>query len=139
MDGLSAAASIIAVVQIAQSVGSALRDYYQGVRDARKDINALHSSIKNLELILVGLETLARREKIDLLVLQSPTGVLNQCKSDFAGLESQLALPKNLQGRRGRFLRALKWPFQKAEVQKIVDMIERHKSALSMYLGVQNL
>jgi hypothetical protein len=130
---------IIAVVQIAQSAGSALRDYYQGVRDARKDINALHSSIKNLEPILVDLETLARREKIVLLVLQSPTGVLNQCKSDLAGLESQFALPKNLQGCHGRLLRALKWPFQKAEVQKIVDMIERHKSALSTYLGVQNL
>jgi hypothetical protein len=69
MDGLSAAASIIAAVQIAQSVGSALRDYYQGVRDARKDINALHSSIKNLELILVDPETLARRENIGVLVL----------------------------------------------------------------------
>jgi hypothetical protein len=87
----------------------------------------------------VDLETLAKRENIELLVLQSPTVVLNQCKSDLASLESQLALPKNLQVPRGRLLRALKWPFQKAEVQKIVDMIERHKSALSMYLGMKNL
>jgi hypothetical protein len=74
MDGLSAASSIITVVQIAQSVGSAIRDYYQGVRDARKDINALHSSIKNLELILVDLETLTRREKIDLLFSRAKPG-----------------------------------------------------------------
>ena len=74
MDGLRAAASIIAVVQIAQSVGSALRDYYQDVRDARKDINALHSPIKNLELILVDLETLARREKLTCLSSRAQPG-----------------------------------------------------------------
>ena len=39
MDGLSAAASIIAVIQVAQAVGSGLKDYYEGVRDAREDID----------------------------------------------------------------------------------------------------
>jgi hypothetical protein len=41
MEGLGAAASVIAVVQIAASVGSTLKDYYEGVRDAREDIQKL--------------------------------------------------------------------------------------------------
>jgi hypothetical protein len=48
MDGLSAAASVIAVIQLAQFMGSTLKDYYEGVWDARNDIEELYNSITNL-------------------------------------------------------------------------------------------
>jgi hypothetical protein len=38
MDGLSSAASVIAVIQIVKSIGSPLKVYYEDVRDAREDI-----------------------------------------------------------------------------------------------------
>lgn len=41
MDGLSGAASVIAVVDITMKLGLALKDYYEGVRDAREDIQKL--------------------------------------------------------------------------------------------------
>lgn len=69
MDALSGAASVVAVVQIAQSLGSALRDYYQGIRDARDDINALHSSVKSLKQILGEIQGFAKEGIIDTKVL----------------------------------------------------------------------
>lgn len=41
MEALGGAASVIAVVDIAMKVGSTLKDYYEGVRDAREDIQKL--------------------------------------------------------------------------------------------------
>lgn len=41
MEGLAGAASVIAVVDITMKLGSALKDYYEGVRDAREDIQKL--------------------------------------------------------------------------------------------------
>jgi hypothetical protein len=61
MDGLSGAASVIAVIQIAQSVASGLKDYYEGVRDARADIRKLYNSTKGLEAILSTIQGLLNR------------------------------------------------------------------------------
>lgn len=102
---------MIAVVQIAQCLGSALKDYYQGVRDARDDINALHCSVKSLEEILKELEGFATDGTIDKSVLQDPKGLLAQCRNDLSALESRLTVPTAAQGRRGRYMQYLKWPF----------------------------
>jgi uncharacterized phage infection (PIP) family protein YhgE len=59
MDGVSAAASIIAVIQIRQTVATILKDYYSGVRDARKDIQRLYNTINRLEAILTCINDLA--------------------------------------------------------------------------------
>jgi hypothetical protein len=61
MDGLSSAASVIAVIQGAQSVASGLKNYYEGVRDARADIRKLYNSIKGLEAILSTIQELLNR------------------------------------------------------------------------------
>jgi len=57
MDGLSVAASVIAVIQIAQAIGSALKDSYEDVRDARADIQKLYHSVRSLESILSAFRT----------------------------------------------------------------------------------
>ncbi|TVY18948.1 hypothetical protein LARI1_G002429 [Lachnellula arida] len=77
MDGLSGAASVIAVLQLATAVGSALKDYYEGVRDAREDIGKLYGSIKGLEGILERLKDVAKglNDETLLLLTQPLEGV----------------------------------------------------------------
>ncbi|TVY93678.1 hypothetical protein LAWI1_G001865 [Lachnellula willkommii] len=69
MDGLSGAASVIAVLQLATAVGSALKDYYEGVRDAREDIGKLYGSVKGLEGILGRLNDVAKGLNNETLLL----------------------------------------------------------------------
>ena len=76
MDGLSAAASVVAVIQIAQAVGSALKDYYQGVRDSREDIQKLYNSVCYAHICInSGHEKLQVANKIDRAVF-ALTGII---------------------------------------------------------------
>ena len=80
MDGLSGAASVIAVLQLATAVGSALKDYYEGVRDAREDIRKLYGSIKGLERILERLKDVAKEMSNETLLTQPLEGVRAELK-----------------------------------------------------------
>jgi hypothetical protein len=52
MDGLSAAASVIAVLQISESVVSACRHYYKTVKGARKEIQMVITMVNDLKSTL---------------------------------------------------------------------------------------
>jgi ankyrin repeat domain-containing protein 50 len=53
MDGLSAAASVIAVLQISESVISACYQYYKTAKGARKDILEVITMVKDLKVRLI--------------------------------------------------------------------------------------
>jgi hypothetical protein len=80
MEPLSGAASVIAVLQLATAVGSALKDYYEGVRDAREDIRKLYGSIKGLERILERLKDVAKGMSDETLSAQPLEGVRAELK-----------------------------------------------------------
>jgi ankyrin repeat domain-containing protein 50 len=61
MDGLSAAASIIAVIQITTSLASIPRNYYTIVREARADIQRLYYSMNSLRTIVSAIKQLNDR------------------------------------------------------------------------------
>jgi len=136
MDGLSAAASIIAVIQITQAVGSGLKDYYEGVRGAREDIQKLYRAIKSLEAILKSIEELLKLPSIqDSLcetLFTNQAGPLKQCQAELERIKSKL-------GSSGNHVQSLLWPFKKKDVEKRVTMLERYKSNLSLGIGLENL
>jgi len=45
-------------------------------------------------------------------------------------------LPKN--GQAGK-VHKMKWPFQRSEIAKAIDIIERHKPALTIKIALENL
>ncbi|RDL32416.1 uncharacterized protein BP5553_08872 [Venustampulla echinocandica] len=122
MDGLSAASSVIAVVQIAQSIGSALKDYYEGVRDARDDIKKLYNAVTSLQAILFSLHHILNRESgqpfLDETLLINPSGPLRQAKLELHKLQLK---PK------------------KKDIEKVAGTIERYKSSLTLELQVEHL
>jgi hypothetical protein len=140
MDGLSGAASVIAVIQIAQSVASGLKDYYEGVRDARADIRTLYNSIKGLEAILSAIQDLLNRGDAGLAESkQSLEPPLRQSELDLTKLRFDLQGSQEKRQKFGRAAQSLAWPFKKKDVEKTVDALERNKSALMLGLGVENL
>ncbi|CCD54455.1 hypothetical protein BofuT4_P125030.1 [Botrytis cinerea T4] len=139
MDGLGAAASVIAVVQMAQAVGGALVEYYEGVKSARDDIQRLYNSIKNLESVLRSVDDLPRTFSINIQAsLENKTGTLSLCKAELDGIKKELDAFSKQQNHIGK-LKSLIWPFKKKDVDKLVDFIDKHKHDLMLAFGVENL
>ncbi|KAK6599107.1 ankyrin repeat protein [Botrytis cinerea] len=139
MDGLGAAASVIAVVQMAQAVGGALVEYYEGVKSARDDIQRLYNSIKNLESVLRSVDDLLRTFSINIQAsLENKTGTLSLCKAELDGIKKELDAFSKQQNHIGK-LKSLIWPFKKKDVDKHVDFIDKHKHDLMLAFGVENL
>ncbi|CCT63552.1 uncharacterized protein FFB20_03008 [Fusarium fujikuroi] len=111
MDGLSAAASIIAVVQLTAEVTK----YIIGVAGASKDRQRLLDEIFACEAILMRLRDYSK--ETDGLDIEDWNA--DQTKADSAqmcGIQKVKA--------------ALKWPFNEKEVIKLVDAFQRERSLL---------
>ncbi|KAI9650594.1 hypothetical protein NHQ30_000612 [Ciborinia camelliae] len=139
MDGLSAAASVIAVVQMAQAVGGALMEYYEAVKGAREDIQRLYHSIKNLECVLGAIDDLPNTLSTNIqTILEDKTGTLSLCRAELNDIKRGLDTFTTQQKHIGK-LKCLIWPFKKKDVDKHVDLIDKHKNDLVLAFGVENL
>jgi hypothetical protein len=149
MDGLSAASSVIAVIQITQFVGVFLRDLYRDIRNARAEIERLYDSVVSLEFVAKGLDDLVERRGIAIVnsvLLEDPNGPLKQALSELPRVKEKLEVQTvdglfeklKLSVSQSRE-RSLKWPFKKEEVLHIVARLESHKSTLVLDVGVNTL
>ncbi|CAG8974637.1 hypothetical protein HYALB_00012105 [Hymenoscyphus albidus] len=80
MDGISAAASVVAIVDIASKVASLLKDYYEGVKNAQDDIKRLYGSIQSLQVTLSRVYDILNKEQgvVKPELFTDPSGPLNQ-------------------------------------------------------------
>ena len=139
MDGLSAAASVIAVIQVSSQIFDLCRTYYINVKDAREDIQRLRDEITALQDVLVNVADLTDDPKSAslkaLASISRKDGPLQVCQSELLALAARLD-PGEERGRMRQFgMRALKWPFSSKEVDKILDSIGRHKSSFTLALA----
>lgn len=141
MDGLSAAASVIAVIQISGTIASLCSQYLKGAKNAKSDIERLQGELSNLKTVLEGAQELlvgpngARLQTSQLLY-----DGLRGCFSQLTDLETKLGKKLNTGKMRkvmSQFgLRALKWPFESKDVDGIIQSLKRHRDTLSMGLNI---
>ncbi|KAL8296096.1 hypothetical protein RB600_001541 [Gaeumannomyces tritici] len=143
MEALGAAASAIAVVELAAKVVALCLQYSRDVRKAKDDIDSFRQQTEDLKAIAEGAQRL----------LQGPDGsrleTAQNLRSAFANARSQLdpihtRLDGKLNGRRHRAmrrvgLRALKWPFESKEVEKIISDLRQKRDAISAALQVDQI
>jgi ankyrin repeat domain-containing protein 50 len=138
MDGLSAAASVITVVQISSQVFDLCRTYYLEVKEARKDIQRLRDKVTSLQDVLANVADLADAPgsaKLSILnLLNQPDGPVQQCRRDLVGLAEKLDPGQGKDRMKNYRLRALKWPFSSKDVDKAITAIERHKATFHLAL-----
>lgn len=141
MDPLSGVASVIAVVQLAQAIGNALKVYYSSVREARVDIDRLFSAISSLESIVAHVELISKSSQSVIIqnFVLDPVGPLAQLEIELKTIRTSLKSSSAKPQRTRNIIASLKWPFQSKEVAKIVAVIERHKTALILNLGIGTL
>ena len=142
MDGLSAAASAIAVVQISGQVFGLCWEYYSEVKNAREDIKRLRDEVKSLQDVVTKVADLvdapgAKLSVVDLLC--QPDGPVQQCPKELTELMKKLkpGLEKNKMKKFG--LRALKWPFISNDVDKAITAIGRYKVTFNLALTADHV
>ncbi|KAL8364758.1 hypothetical protein RB595_003843 [Gaeumannomyces hyphopodioides] len=141
MEALGAAASAIAVVELAVKVGALCLQYSRDVKRAKDDIDRFRQQTEALKTIAEGAQRL----------LQGPGGsrfeTAQNLRSALANARSQLdpihtRLEEKLKnGRTHRAmrrmgLRALVWPFESKDVEKIISDLRQERDAISAALQV---
>jgi len=94
MDGLSASASIIIVIQVSGQIFSLCWDYYFAVKDARDDIQLLLNELTALQDVLESVAEMVEisgNSKLSILeILSKPNGPLQQYSRELSSLVTKL-------------------------------------------------
>ncbi|KAH0558789.1 hypothetical protein GP486_004572 [Trichoglossum hirsutum] len=135
-DPLSVTASIIAVLQLSSTV---LR-YLVDVNDALADRKSLICEISSTRGILSTLNETVDGARVSdetwsatIQLLENPDGPLNVLKTTLTQLAITLQGSALVTGIK-KAANSLRWPFKQSEVEKILRVIERQKSTLSLAL-----
>ncbi|KAI1663534.1 G-beta repeat [Pyrenophora tritici-repentis] len=137
MDGLSGAASVIAVIDISAKIASLCYQYSVAVKDAKDDIERVRRKVSDIAHILEKIKQLLNSEdKTRLPTTQGLFSSLEQCLEELKKLEAKLD-PGKTRKTMSRFgFRALKWPFTSKQVDKIVLNLEGYEQTFSLALQV---
>lgn len=137
MDGLSSAASIIAVIQITSTLISLGNDYIGAVKRASDDIRDLTQELVALKQVLVILQDYASRnpQSIAFQKLSVKDGPLQKCAVELSRLRLKLEPKTGLKG----MIKSLTWPFNQTETMQNIARIERHKSLFSLALAADHM
>ncbi|MCJ1427195.1 hypothetical protein MMC29_005098 [Sticta canariensis] len=116
MDGVSAAASIIALVEISVKVLSLTVEYPTYFKDAQEDIARFRLELDAFIKVLRNLRKLT----------QNP---------DLENMQKKLEPSKGQKAMSWYGVGALKWPFERKELRDHIGTLERHKSTFSTALN----
>lgn len=137
MDPLSSAASVIAVIQLTGSLVKLCGGYIQEVKDARHEISTLQQAITGLQGTLQDLHKFLQSNEGKVLPTASRlVSNITDCLSDLRALEARLDPGKKKKLMRKVGLRALRWPLKRAEMEGVIQNLERHKSSFLLSLQV---
>ena len=137
MDGLSGAASVIAVVDISAKIVSLCYQYSVAVKDAKYDVERIKKKVSDVKRVLEGVKKLLDGpHKARLSTTHDLFLSLKQCLRELGGLKSELESGKAM----SRFgVRALKWPFTSKQVEKIVSSLEAHEHTFTLALQIDQM
>ena len=143
MEGLSAAASVVAVLQISIQVYTLCSEYYLKAKAARSDIERLQGEVTALKDVLEKVEDLTNSSNSNQLavlkLLNQTEGPFQQCQTQLTDLAAKLeqGQAKDKMTRFG--LRALKWPLSSKDVDTCLETIGRHKATFVLALTLDDM
>ena len=137
MDGLSGAASVIAVIDISAKIASLCVQYSMAVNDAKGDIERVRRKVSDINHVLKKIKQLLdSQDKTRLSATQGLLDSVEQCLNELKTLDMRLE-PGKTRKTMSRFgLRALKWPFTSKQVDKIISSLEGYEQTFGLALQV---
>ncbi|KAF2688262.1 vegetative incompatibility protein HET-E-1 [Lentithecium fluviatile CBS 122367] len=143
MDGLSGAASVMAVVGISAQVASLCSRYLVAVKHAKGDIERLQRKVNDIKNVLGELQRLLQQDKSQLSATHPLLESLQECSQELEGLEAKLRVksePSQCRKVMQRFgVRALRWPLTSNEVETIVASLQQYEHTFSLALHVDHI
>jgi chromosome condensin MukBEF complex kleisin-like MukF subunit len=137
MDGLSGAASVIAVIDIAAKITSICYQYSIAVKEAKDDIGRVQRKVSDTTHILEKLkQLLGSQDKTRLSSTHHLLDSLSQCFRELEDVKAKLDPGKTRKTISRIGLRALKWPFTSKQVDKIVSTLEGCQQTFMLALQV---
>lgn len=127
--------TILAVVTTSATVLSHITKYYLDAKDARQDRERLHKELKALQHVLENVQSLTEGPNASKVPFLS-SYVKESCSPDIEELKNKLDPGKGRKAMKKLGVRALKWPFDKKEVDEYINKLERHKSTISAAVGM---
>jgi hypothetical protein len=135
MDGLSGAASVIAVVDVSAKVASLCFQYAVAVKDAKNEIERLQKTINNIKHVLEHVAQLLEKQS-QLQTSHKLLDSVEECRGQLIELTVQLEPRKTRKAMQRFGMRALKWPFTSKQVDKIVASLEKYQQTFNLALQV---
>ncbi len=151
-EGLALAASVIAVLQITNSVISVCYDYSAAVKGASWELPRLKSELESLRNVLQQLEPLAKQAEFAqsapntrlpaFAELCGSEGPLPLCSHEIRDLEAVLKSPSWCDGfgpKRKALVQVLRWPLKGKETEKARERIGRFRDVLLFAMTADQL
>jgi hypothetical protein len=137
MDGLSGAASVIAVIDLSAKIIALCFQYSIAVKDAKNDIERIRKKVGDIERVLKSIKKLLDGpHKARLSTTHGLFISLKQCLWELQELEEELK-PGKTRKTMSRFgARALKWPFTSKQVEKIISSMEGYEQTFTLAFQV---
>ena len=144
MAEIGLAASVIAVIQISQSVITQAYKYGQAVKNAKKDIQKIESEMKDIGNVLIKFRDLAHRAErsgrsLDhwptLVSMRQKGGPLSECESSLNCLLAELAPVDGWARMKERAL----WPHKMKKVEKALQTITEGKKYFIEALNIEQV
>jgi uncharacterized coiled-coil DUF342 family protein len=137
MDGLSGAASVIAVIDISAKIVSLCFRYSIAVKEAKDDIERVQRKLSDITHILEQIKQLLdSQDETRLPTTQGLFSSLAQCLAELEGLQVELEPGKTRKTMSRIGFRTLKWPFTSKQVDKIVSNLEGYEQTFSLALQI---
>lgn len=136
-DPLSTAASVIAVVQLSAKVISQCFEYYQAVKHAKVDVERVTDQVENWNTVAKKLQHLLDGPHgTRLQASQELRGALEGVRFQLGSVHDKLTPDKTRRVMRKISIRALKWPFDSKEVEKILQDLARYLQPVTTALQI---
>jgi hypothetical protein len=140
MDGLSGAASVIAVIDVSVKVTALCSQYITAVKSAKNDIECIKKKVSDIKHIVEGIKKLLDGpHKAQLSTTHGLFQSLEQCLQQLQQLEEQLEPGKTRKAMSRFGVRALKWPFTSRQVEDILSSLEAYERSFTIALGVDQM
>ena len=141
MEALGGAASVIAVVQLAGKLWSLCWKYYSDAKDAKSDIERLLSAVGDVQNVFQQVQELAEGPGSTKLLASKSLieRIPFELNAEFERLRKILDPGRTNKTMRTLGLRALKWPLKKDDVDKTLQLLERHKTTLITALNTDQM
>lgn len=136
MDGVSATASVVALIETSLKIVSLCAEYYSHVKNAKQDVHRFSLEVKAFIKVLQNLDNLAQNSGATrLFALTSLSEDIQRCLLDLERLQKKLDLGKGRKAMSRYGIRAFKWPFESKELEKDIAVLERYKSVFNAALN----